>query len=217
MFSAAYSQAVALASTLGRLRGGGRQRISKIELDSLIDEATRSTPDASVVAEAGHVPVTSHPGNVTETTDEVFWWDLAPQRPDLTSPWSKEERDSLAAAGVDLPTPEDQLAVDKRAWLRPVLNCRKRLVLVVHENDEGRHPLWGRIREQIRSGWIDVPLDEILLRGKDTGLVHLATPAQPLEPKPLPTPRRWWRIGQPLPVRDSESYTSLNKDLLLPA
>ncbi|MDE0178640.1 MAG: PD-(D/E)XK nuclease family protein [Gammaproteobacteria bacterium] len=211
VFSAAYSQTAALASTLKRLKEGGRHRISKIELDSLIDEANRPTPDASVLAEAGHVPVTSHPGNVTEATDEVFWWDLAPQRPDLTSPWSSEERDSLAAAGVDLPTAENQLALDKRAWLRPVLNCRKRLVLVVHEDDEGRHPLWGRIREQIRHGWVDVPLDNIPLRGKESLLDKVAIPAPSLERKPLPTPRRWWRIDQTLPVRDSESYTSLNK------
>ncbi|MCY4056403.1 MAG: PD-(D/E)XK nuclease family protein [Gammaproteobacteria bacterium] len=216
VFSAAYSQAAALASTLKRLGDSGGQRISKIELDSLIDEAMRSTPDASVVAEAGHVPVTSQPGNVTEATDEVFWWDLAPQRPDLTSPWSKDERDFLAAAGVDLPTPEDQLAADKRAWLRPVLNCRKRLVLVVHDDDEGRHPLWGRIREQIRSGWVDVPLDEILLRGKTTRLDQVAIPAPPLERTPLPVPRRWWRLDQPVPLRDTESYTSLNKTCYYP-
>ena len=216
VFSAAYSQAAALASTLGRLGDGGRQRISNIELDSLIDEATRSTPDASVVAEAGHVPVTNHPGNVTEATDEVFWWDLAPQRPDLTSPWSKEERDSLAVAGIDLPTAEDQLAADKRVWLRPVLNCRTRLVLVVHEDDEGRHPLWGRIREQIQRGWIDVPLDETLLRGNKTPLDQVAIPAPPLERKPLPAPRRWWRIDRPLPVRETESYTSLNKTCYYP-
>ena len=211
VFGAAYSQASALASTLKRLEEGGRHWISKIELDSLIDEANRPTPDASVLAEASHVAVTSHPGNVTEATDEVFWWDLAPQRPDLTSPWSKEERDALSAVGVDLPTPEDRLAADKRALLRPVLNCRKRLVLVVHEDDEGRHPLWGRIREQIRRGWVDLPLDEILLRGKQIRLDQVAIPAPPLERKPLPVPRRWWRIDQPLPIRDSESYTSLNK------
>ena len=216
VFGAAYSQAAALASTLERLADGGRQRINKIELDSLIDEATRSTPDASIVAEAGHVPVTSHPGNVTEATDEVFWWDLAPQRPDLTSPWSKDERGLLAAAGVEAPTAEDQLAADKRAWLRPVLNCSKRLVLVVHEDDEGRHPLWGRIQEQIQGGWVDVPLDEILLSGKETLLDKVAIPAPRLERKPLPAPRRWWRIDRPLPVRENESYTSLNKSCYYP-
>ena len=199
-----------------RLADGGRQRINKIELDSLVDEATRSTPDASIVAEAGHVPVTSHPGNVTEATDEVFWWDLAPQRPDLTSPWSKDERGSLAAAGVEAPTAEDQLAADKRAWLRPVLNCSKRLVLVVHEDDEGRHPLWGRIQEQIQGGWVDVPLDEILLSGKETLLDKVAIPAPRLERKPLPAPRRWWCIDRPLPVRENESYTSLNKTCYYP-
>ena len=216
VFSAAYSQAAALTSTSARMAEGGRQRINKIELDSLIDEATRSTPDASVVAEAAHVPVTSHPGNVTEATDEVFWWDLAPQRPDLTSPWSRDERGSLAAAGIDLPTAEDQLATDKRAWLRPVLNCRKRLVLVVHDEDEGRHPLWGRIQEQIGRGWVDVRLDDMLLRGKDTRFDQVAIPAPRLERKPLPAPRRWWRIDRPLPVRETESYTSLNKTCYYP-
>ena len=211
VFGAAYSQAAALTSTLARLADAGRRIIDEIELDSLIDEATRSTPDASPVAEAGHVPVTGHPGNVVEATDEVLWWDPAPQRPDLTSPWSKEERDRLAAAGIDLPTAEDQLAADKRAWLRPVLNCRKRLVLVVHDRDGGRHPLWGRIEEQIQRGWVDVPLDEMLLRGGETRLDKAAIPAPPLERKPLPAPRRWWRIDRPLPVRENESYTSLNK------
>jgi len=58
---------------------------------------------------------------------------------------------------------------------------------------------------------VDLPLDEILLRGKETRLDPVAIPAPPLERKPLPVPGRWWRIDQPLPVRDSESYTSLNK------
>ncbi|MCE2461783.1 MAG: PD-(D/E)XK nuclease family protein [Pseudomonadales bacterium] len=216
VYGAAYSQAAALSSTLDRLADGGRQRIGKIELDSLIDDATRPLPDTSLIAEAGHVPVTGHPGNVTDPTDQVFWWDLAPTRRDLASPWSNDERDSLASAGIDLPTAEDQLADDTRAWLRPVLNCQRRLVLVVHEEDEGRHPLWGRIQEQIRHGWIDVPLDESLLRGEETILDKIAIPTPPLERKPLPTPRRWWRIDQPLPVRETESYTSLNRTCYYP-
>lgn len=216
VYRAAYSQAAALSSTLDRLADGDRQRIDKIELDSLVDEATRPLPDTSIIAEAGHVPVTGNPGNVTDPTDEVFWWDLAPTRRDLASPWSKDERASLASAGIDLPTAEDQLAADKRAWLRPVLNCRKRLVLVVHEEEEGRHPLWGRIQEQIQHGWVDVPLDETLLRGKHVPLDTVAISAPPLERKPLPPPRRWWRIDRPLPSRKTESYTSLNKACYYP-
>ena len=216
VFGGAYSQAAALSSTLDRLADGGRQRIGKIELDSLIDEASRPLPDTSIIAEAGHVPVTIHPGNVTDSTDQVFWWDLALTRPDLASPWSNAERESLACAGIDLPTAEDQLAADTRAWLRPVLNCESRLVLVVHEEGEGRHPLWGRIQKQIKHGWIDVPLDESLLVGEESILDKIAIPTPRLERKPLPTPRRWWRIERPLPVRETESYTSLNRTCYYP-
>ena len=211
VYSAAYSQAAAMATILARLQEGGRPRIPRIELDSLVDEVTRSLPDASIVAQAGHVPVAAHPGNVTDPVDEVFWWDLPPARRDLASPWSRAERDSLAAAGVAIPSVEDELAADKRAWMRPVLNCRSRLVVVVHEENEGRHPLWGRIQEQFKKGWVDVALDAGLLQGNKSAFDAIAITAPTLEKKPLPAPRRWWRLGQPLPRRDSESYTSLNK------
>ena len=216
VYSAAYSQASAMATILARLLEGGRERIPRIELDSLVDEVTRSLPDASIVAEADHVPVTAHPGNVTDPVDEVFWWDLPPGRRDLASAWSRAERDCLAAAGVAIPSAEDELAAHKRAWLGPVVNCRKRLVLVVHEEDQGRHPLWGRIREQFKEGWLDVPLDAGLLQGAKGAFDAIAITAPPLEKKPLPAPRRWWRIHRPLPGRDSESYTSLNKTCYYP-
>ena len=60
VFSAAYSQAAPLASALRRLADGGRRRVNKIELDSFVDEATRSDPGASIVAEPSHMPATSH-------------------------------------------------------------------------------------------------------------------------------------------------------------
>lgn len=216
VYRTAYAQAEALAANLDRRQERDPARIKKVELDALVDDVTRPTPDTSSIAEAGHIPATSHPGNVTEPVDEVFWWDVAPTRRDLTSPWSSSERETLAAAGVELTSPEARLAADKRAWTRPVLNCRRRLVLVVHDEDEGRHPLWGRIREQIKEGWVDVPLDDGLLHGDIEVVRRLGIAAAPLPRKALPAPRRWWRIARPIPPRDSESYTSLNKTCYYP-
>ena len=215
-YSAAYSQATALASTFEQLAAGGQESVRKIELDCLVDEATRSTPDVSSVSEAGHVPVTRHPGNITDTTDHVFWWDLAPARRDLTPPWSDDELETLGSAGVHLPAAGGQLAAERRAWLRPVLNCHERLVLVVHDEGEGRHPLWGRIQEQLKQGWVEVRLDEALLGGAQDPLSNLAIPALPLPPKRLPEPRRWWCVGQPLSLRETESYTSLSETCYYP-
>ncbi|MYD97267.1 MAG: PD-(D/E)XK nuclease family protein [Gammaproteobacteria bacterium] len=211
VYRAAFAQADALAANLKRRLQGGTTKIAKVELDALVDDVSRGAPDPSIIAEAGHVPATSHPANVTERVDEVLWWDLAPSQLDLTSPWSASERATLAEAGVELPTPEDRLAADKRAWQRPVLNCQKRLVLVVHDEGQGRHPLWGRIQEQFGNGWVDVPLDHGLLQGDGDVAGRLGIRAPPLEQKRLPGPRRWWHLDRAIPARGTESYTSLNK------
>ena len=136
---------------------------------------------------------------------------MRPTRLDLTATWTQAEQAALAAAGVELPTAEQRLLAEQRAWLRPALNCRRRLVLVVHDEDgAGRHPLWGRIEEQL-DGWLEVRLDDGLLRGADDQLALLDIPAPPMTLTPLPAKKRWWRIGREIAPRPTESYTSLAK------
>lgn len=211
VLGAAYAQAQALAATLSRLASVGTTRIAKIEVDRLVDEVTRALPDPSTFAEAGHVRATSHPGNIAEAVDDVYWWDLRPTRLDLTPAWTQAEHAALAAAGVELPTAEQRLLAEQRAWLRPALNCRRRLVLVVHDEDgAARHPLWGRIQEQLE-GWLDIRLDDGLLRGASDQLALLDMPAPPMPVTPLPGKKRWWHIGRQIAPRPTESYTSLAK------
>ncbi|MCY4014767.1 MAG: PD-(D/E)XK nuclease family protein [Gammaproteobacteria bacterium] len=211
VFGAAYAQAQALAATLERLASGGSKHVAKIEVDRLVDEVTRALPDPSTFAEAGHVRATRHPGNIAEAVDDVYWWDLRPTRLDLTPAWTQAEQMALAAVGVELPTAEKRLLGEQRAWLRPALNCRRRLVLVVHDEDgAGRHPLWGRIQEQL-DGWLDVRLDDGLLRGSRDQLAVLDISATPMTVTPLPGKRRWWHIGREIAPRPTESYTSLAK------
>ena len=211
VFRAAYGQAAALARTFEQQRDAGVERIAKVEVDRLVDEVTRPLPDETTAAGAGHVPATKHPGNIAEPVDEVFWWDLAPSRLDLTPTFSRQERSALAAAGVALPTAEEQIATETRAWRRAVLNTRERLVLVVHDDDDGaRHPLWARIEDEL-SGWSEARLDEALLQGRADAMGKLAIPTLPLDTQPLPRKRRWWRIRAPLRPPEKESYSSLAK------
>ena len=210
VYAAASAQAQAFASAVDRLRGGGESRLRKVEVDRLVDEVTRSLPDDSTFPQAGHVPATGHPGNVAQPVDEVFWWDLAPLRLDLAPTFSPAEQRDLAAAGVRLPTPEERIVATTRAWQRPVLNCRRRLVLVVHDEEQGRHPLWGRIADRF-SGWQEVRLDNGLLLGEAAAAAVLRLTLLPLATKPLPSKRRWWRLDRPIPARDAESYSSLSK------
>ena len=210
VYRAAYGQADALANTLAQRQSAGVERIAKVEVDRIVDEVARPLPDETIAPDAGHVPATEHPGNVTEVVEQVFWWDIAPPRMNLTPVFSPAERAALATAGVALPAAEEQIAAETRAWQRAVLNCRRRLVLVVHDDDGARHPLWGRIAGQLK-GWKEARLDEGLLQGREEALAALAIPAPPLPITPLPRKRRWWHLDAPIPRRETESYSSLAK------
>ena len=212
VYRAALAQAEAFANAAGRLNV---ERIAKIEVDRLVDEATRSLPDDSTFAEAGHAAAVSHPGNVVAPVDDVLWWDIAPLRLNLQPTFSPAEQRELAAAGVHLPTPEQTIAASARAWQRPVFNCRRRLVLVVHDEDEGRHPLWARIAEQMH-GWREAPLDDALLHGEANAAQVLRLPLAPLPLQKLPGKRRWWNLARSIPAREVESYSSLSKAYYYP-
>ncbi len=219
VFRAAHAQAQAFANAAGRLDA---ERVAKIETDRLVDEVTRSLPDDSSFAEAGHARAVGHPGNVVAPVDEVFWWDICPPQLDLAATFSPAERRCLAAAGVHLPTPEQTIAAATRAWRKPVLHCRRRLLLVAHDEDEGRHPLLARIGEQLAkagtetpveplAGWREARLDDALLYGDANAVDALRLALAPLSAKPLPGKRRWWKLPRPIPPRDVESYSSLAK------
>ena len=208
VYRAALAQAQAFASAVQRIDA---ERIAKIEVDRLVDEVTRSLPDDSTFAEAGHVAAVAHPANVVAPVDDVLWWDIAPLRLNLQPTFSPAEQRELAAAGVRLPTPEQTIAAASRAWQRPVLNCRRRLVLVVHDEDEGRHPLWARIADQLQRGWQDVRLDDALLHGDANAAQALRLALAPLPLQALPSKRRWWNVRRSIPPREVESYSSLAK------
>ena len=211
VFRAALAQAQAFANSVESIDA---ERITKIEVDRLVDEVTRSLPDDSTFAEAGHVAAVAHPANVVAPVDDVLWWDIAPPRLHLQPTFSPAEQCELAKAGVRLPTPEQTIDASTRAWQRPVFNCRRRLVLVVHDEDEGRHPLWARINNQRKKhGWKvqDVRLDEALLHGKANAAQALQLALTPLPLQELPRKRRWWNLRRPIPPREVESYSSLAK------
>ena len=209
----ALAQAEAFADAVG---SPDSERIAtKIEVDRLVDEATRSLPDDSTFAEAGHAAAVVHPGNVVAPVDDVLWWDIAPLRLNLQPTFSPAEQRELAAAGVHLPKPEQIIAASARAWKRPVLNCRRRLALVVHDEDAGRHPLWARIADQL-SGWQEVRLDDALLHGKANAAQALRLALAPLPRQALPGKRRWWKLPRSIPAREVESYSSLSKAYYYP-
>ncbi len=211
MFAAARSQAEALLTELTELRESGAQRIPRLELQRRIDEVTTGAPDPSTYEEAGHARATTAPAAVTGPWPTVVWWNLARESTAISYPWSRRELDALRASGVHLPEIDDIVRRRSREWLRPLCNASERLVLVVHHDERGTHPLWTRI-ESLFEGMATVEIEPVLLEGGQT-LEPLGVRTRELPLRHLRAPRRWWSLPPEFPVapREVESYSSLAK------
>ena len=211
LFAAARAQAEALLAGLAHHREGGAERIRRLELERMVDEVTTDAPDPSTFAQAGHQRATTSPGAVTDKWPAVVWWDMAPPPAAVSYPWSRRELAALREAGVRLPEVDDVLRHRSREWLRPVLNATERLILVVHDDEGGTHPVSTQI-ESCFDG-VDSVVVESALLGGEAALVPLGVRTRELALRPLPAPRRWWTLPEDctLTPGDVESYSSLTK------
>ena len=208
LFAAAHAQAEALLAGLHDL---ARDRVPRLELERLIDEVNAESPDPSFFGEAGHVRATVSPGAVTSPWSTVVWWNLAPAPTGVSYPWSRRELAALREAGVHLPETEERIRSRSREWLRPICNATERLVLAVHDDEAGTHPVQTQL-EYLFEGYERIEIEPALLRRHAT-LRPLGVDTRPLVLNPLPVPRRWWSLPEdcPLVPRETESYSSLAK------
>ena len=211
LFAAAQAQADALSTELASLRSEGDEPIERLALERRIDEVTTEAPDPSTYEEAGHVRATTSPATVTDPWPIVIWWNLAPASTTVSYPWSRRELAALRTSGVRLPEVEDLIRQQSRDWLKPICNAKEQLVLVVHDDERGMHPVWTQIESLFR-GFEKVEIEPMLLGGQTT-LGPLKVPTRLLPLRALPVPRRWWSLPDrgALARREVESYSSLSK------
>ena len=206
-----YAQALAAAAALEALAAQGESSITSVELESLVSHCTaRGAPNFAMHAQVGCVPSVSDPGALVEPFDRVIWWQMgAPSLPGQY-PWSLSELAALARAGAEIPHLDEVLAQRGQDWLRPILNTRKQLVLVLPPPGEEMHPLWQEIQwfvDDVRPE----PLEDLVTGRAGEDLLEVAQ-------APLPQRRRWWKLppDAKLSLRPHESYSSLNTFLNAP-
>ena len=211
LFAAANAQAEALLRELAELRRSGAGHIARLELERRIDEVTTDAPDPSAYEEAGHAPATTSAAAVTGSWPTVIWWNLARESSTVSYPWSRRELAALRASGVYLAEVDDIVRQRAREWLRPLCSASGQLILVVHHDERGTHPLWTRI-ESVFDGFASLGIEPTLLAGEaSVEPLELRTRELPL--RRLPAPRRWWSLPKEFTVekREVESYSSLSK------
>ncbi|OGA36207.1 MAG: hypothetical protein A3G80_02370 [Betaproteobacteria bacterium RIFCSPLOWO2_12_FULL_62_13b] len=205
------AQVGAVAVTLEALAAQGESSITPAELDALVAQCTaQGAANFAMHAQVGCVPSACDPGALVEPFDRVIWWQMgAPSLPGHYS-WSRSEMASLALAGAELPPLGEVLTRRGEDWLRPILNARKQLVLVLPPPGEEMHPLWQEIQWFV-DGMQPEHLEDLL-----TGRAGDDLPA--IAHAPLPRRRRWWNLppAAKIPLRSHESYSSLNLFLNAP-
>jgi hypothetical protein len=206
--SAAAATALAHARELGlalqMLQAQGQHTLARTALRALLVLAQctgQGAADAALQAQAGRVPAVTDPGALLEPFSRVVWWQPGAAALPAHDPWSPRELALLARAGMQWPSPAKRLQWRGDDWLRPVLNARDELVLVLPPQDEEPHPLWQQIQGLVE-GLRPAALED-LLHGGD-GLPALAH-------APLPARRRWWQLPPEVKLapRARESYSSL--------
>lgn len=205
------AQAAAVTAALEALAAQGEASVAPVELEALVAQCTaRGAPNFAMHAQVGCAPAATDPGALLEPFDRVIWWQMgAPSLPGHY-PWSASEIASLSRAGVELPPLEELLKRRGEEWLRPVLNARRQLVLVLPPHGEEMHPLWQEIQWFV-DGVRPEPLESLL-----TGRAGNELPA--VEHAALPARRRWWHLAAQatIPPRTRESYSSLSAFLNAP-
>ena len=206
-----YAQASAVAAGLDALAAQGEISITPAELDALISQCTsRGAPNFAMHAQVGCVPTASDPGALVEPFEQVVWWQMgAPLLPGHY-PWSRSEMDSLAKAGSELPPLGDLLARRREDWLRPILNARRQLVLILPPPGEEMHPLMQEIQWFVEGVRLE-PLEDLLTGRADEQLPDVLH-------TDLPQRNRWWKLPPQVKIslRPQESYSSLNAFLNAP-
>jgi hypothetical protein len=100
----AHSEATEAITALQVLEGQGITRISRRQVEKLIDEVSifgSAIPDRP--AECGHLPFTDSPAAFIEPVDMVFWCDFSEPTLPMSPPWFEEEINALTKQGVHLP------------------------------------------------------------------------------------------------------------------
>ncbi|ULA70111.1 MAG: PDDEXK1 domain-containing protein [Nitrospira sp.] len=206
-----YGQAVTVAAALEALAAQGESSITPMELEALVAQCTgRGAPNFAMQAQVGCVPSVSDPAALIESFDRVIWWQMgAPSLP-AQYPWSRSELEALARAGAAIPHLDEILAQRGQDWLRPILNTRKQLLLVLPPPGEETHPLWQEIQWLVE-GVRQEPLEELVTGRGGEALPDVAHAL-------LPRRRRWWKLPPDvkLSLRPRESYSSLNTFLNAP-
>ena len=222
LYAAALGQSDELLRTIERLASLGIETLARENLRRLV-EAVRGTgatrpgrpwqcePDQTQLRRA------VSPAAFLEPVDTVIWWGCDKAVLPKSHPWSKAELASLSDNGAEVMSLDTELEWQAGTWLRPILAAKNRLVIVLHDNADGHHPVFDQLLA-VADGWVEERVDRVM---RNPGLLpiegHLPE-TRSIERNDLPKKVRWWQLptNVAFTLREQESFSSLDKFLYGP-
>lgn len=214
-----YLTLTSVAQQLGELLAE-RTEVRAALLDRLLGQVLGAGwLSESETAELGDPRVFRHAGALFDPVDVVVWWGAVEPAKPRCAPWTTAELEHLKLAGIAPMSVTQSLARESRAWERMVLAIRRRLILLLPQQQGGetskRHPLLNRLQGLLGKTLLPIMDVDSQLRVAQPppGVTFKEVPG--LE---LPSLLRWWRLpeGCSLPARAEESFSSAEQFLYRP-
>jgi ATP-dependent helicase/nuclease subunit B len=220
LYNIALNQALEFVAAVDRLKEHGRDPLTQDNVRRLIEDvrgtgAAITDRSAEVISGQPGVWRAEHAGafgcSTHSAVDNVIWWDCQANDRVQRWPWSRTEREALAANGVHLQSEDAQLEWLGKAWLRPVLAARERCTFILHNDAERHHPIWDQV-DSLTEG-----IPALQVASSDT-TAQLGVSQEPLQPRTLPPKVRWWQLPKSVTLsqREAESFSSLDTYLHSP-
>lgn len=205
----------AFASAIERLAQLSlRESWPAAELHHLLTEARQMVAGlASHPAQSG-IAAIGAPGAMAGAAKRVIWWgfDRSAGRAPAGLPFSRAEREQLAASGIELPDAATQALWLAQRWRRPLDLASDTLLLVSPLRDEAGeeshpHPVWDEVAARCEEASVaSLVFSHLVPAPGDRGPATVAR-----ELAPLPRGKRRWSVpGRQVALRDRESQTSID-------
>ncbi|HMQ46546.1 MAG TPA: PD-(D/E)XK nuclease family protein [Saprospiraceae bacterium] len=125
--------------------------LSALDVERIVRTIYEGSPVQLRQEELGHLPFVSSSGAIMEPVDAILWWNFIQQESEnFFSFWYPAEIQWLKLKGIVLDTPQKKNQLQLWQRIRPIVQCRQRLILVVPEMVDGRwvnpHPLTGDLQ-----------------------------------------------------------------------
>ena len=205
-----------LASAAAEL---GESFLPRLLLSRMVDEAIGpGMSDPRSEAEAAPWSTVHSPGAVWDAADTIVWWAPSGALAPRSGPWTKAEAHALADCGCAITDGATSMAAAAHSWRQPILNARRRVILVVSKTVGGEegddHPLMHELRASLECAapGVVVRAEDLLagpqaIAGRRCGRVPTARAS-------LPVPSRGWSVPTGS-IRRPERTSATSIELML--